>query len=628
MVNLKKRPETVAKLPKHGHDLSKRILFTSSVGQLLPVLYDYLNPGDSIRVSREIFTRTQPLKTPAFVRMTEHVDYFFVPMKQINSYFGNAFYGISDFTNPNDSTSPNTWHAPQVSPKLNLSDIRTALFAGLKAGTGANSNSYFSTHYDEFGVPVESNVLRLCSMLGYSENVLQDITSIQGGTIPFVNLNLFAVYQKIFMDYYRLTDWTANNPYSYSLNSYLKNGSFQPALDSIKGSYGEGMFRLRYRPLKKDFFTNVYPSPLFANGSSVSAYSNSLIHSSSISDEGSMILSTLGVNKQFPYSVNGGVSDAGNGGYTDDTLYSHGGDEEGQDFPVTVSGLRTLFAWDRMMRITQRGGKHYDSQTLAHYGYKVPQGVSDEVYYIGSHSNRIQIGEIAATATTSGTGPTSTLGELAGRGASAQSSDGFKKFVAPCHGYFMAIYSCVPDVDYAAQGIDRINTYCSINDYYHPEFDRVGMVPMYKFEFLYNQTYARDGQFKPPVALSAIIGWNYRYYELKMKPDTVHGAFNYNLKNWVSTRNNTFLSDSNSPVFGSAGFYVSPRYLDNIFEWNFVPSSVNGVQVASTLTQITPLGEEVYYSESPVFTYDPLLHCIDFKYYKSSCMSPYGLPRI
>lgn len=627
MVNLKKRPSTKANLPRHGHDLSTRVGFSSSVGQLIPVLYDWLNPGEAITVNRSIFTRTVPLKSPAFVQLTEHVDYFFCPMMQINTYFGNAYYGISDFINPNDSVSSSGFSAPQVAPTCTLSDIRAALFSGLKANS--SNSMLLSTHYDEFGVPVESNTIRLLIHLGYSDNLIQNITSQTSTTIPAINLNLLAVYQKIFMDYYRLTDWTPNNPFAYSLNHLFKSGSYQSAIDSIKGSYGEGMFRLRYRPLKKDFFTNVFPTPLFTQGVSVSSYTNSLPSFDTITNKSSYILSTLGVNMEFPWTSSfGGVSDGGND--MTDVFQQHDGDENGASFPVSLSMLRTMYAWQRLASITQRASKHYDSQTLAHFGFKVPQGVSNEVYFLGSHSNRLQIGEVVSTATTGTSGSTSSsvLGQLAGRGVGSDSGSKPIKFVAPCHGYMMAIYSAVPEVDYASSGLDRLNTYNSINDYYHPEFDNIGMVPMYKFEFIYNPVYANleTPMQDTPKITSDIIGWNYRYYELKMKPDRIYGSLNYAFKNWASTRNNTFLADNNSPVFGGAGFYCSPRYLDNIFEHGFITPSISGIPVLLQQDGLTPTSH--VYSPSPVFDYDPLLHIIDFKYYKSSYMSPYGLPRI
>ena len=51
MPSILKTPSHSAKLGRHGHDMSRRLLFTSSFGHLLPVMFDYLSPGDKIRIN-------------------------------------------------------------------------------------------------------------------------------------------------------------------------------------------------------------------------------------------------------------------------------------------------------------------------------------------------------------------------------------------------------------------------------------------------------------------------------------------------------------------------------------------------------------------------------------------------
>ena len=97
MANIFQKPAHRAQLPKNGFDMSQRHPFTSSVGHLLPVYYDYLAPGEKIRISANLFTRTQPMKSTAMARITEHIEYFFVPFEQLFSLFGSVYYGIDDY---------------------------------------------------------------------------------------------------------------------------------------------------------------------------------------------------------------------------------------------------------------------------------------------------------------------------------------------------------------------------------------------------------------------------------------------------------------------------------------------------------------------------------------------------
>lgn len=608
MSKLFKQQQSVSKLGKHGHDLSRRLCFTSSCGQLLPVLFDYLSPGDSVNIQSNLFTRTQPLKTPSFVRLDEHIDYFFVPMHLIDSYFGNAFYGINDFSNGNDSLSADTFKAPVSMCLLDLKDVESVLkeFSAHKDVMQVG-DEYSSEHLDEYHIPLQSNLVRLFSHLGYGEKVC----GIANDSVirPSFKVNVYPlfVYQRIFSDYYRDTEYTSNNPYLYNLNSYYKNNNLLVQLRNMfQGK--DSPFKLRYHGTKKDYFTSFKPTPVFGQ-SQVNSYGST---NPDLNPQG-MILSSYGIspeyNRNHPNnSQNSGVFSLGiNGNYTALTSTSTA--------YVDLAAIRTAYAMDKMNRITAKNGKHYDKQTLAHFGIDVPSGLSNEVVYLGSHSQLLNIGEVVSTATTGSGSDSSVLGELAGRGASSSTSKPIK-YTAHCHGFIMAIYSSVPDIQYSSFGVDRINQYANISDFYHPEFDRLGMQPIYDTEYTYHVDES-----------PTFIGWQYRYIELKTSYDKVIGSFNYTLQDWVPTHNNTFINgtyDVNEDTDIITLFkYVSPNYLDNIFSVPFEPpylTSDDNHKVWAVK------GKSQMIVPSPVFERDPLLHSLQFKYYKSSCMSPYGEP--
>lgn len=87
----------VAKLGRSSFDMSKEIKFTSSCGDLLPIYYDYLSPGEQINIGTSIFSRTKPLATPAFTSIKEYVDYFFVPFRQLSQIIENKITNVPDF---------------------------------------------------------------------------------------------------------------------------------------------------------------------------------------------------------------------------------------------------------------------------------------------------------------------------------------------------------------------------------------------------------------------------------------------------------------------------------------------------------------------------------------------------
>ena len=87
-MSILKKPSTRATLRHYGHDMSFRRSFTATTGMLLPVMWDYLNPNESIRVNESIFFRTQPLKTAADVCLSAKIRI----LKQITTEFIQAWH--------------------------------------------------------------------------------------------------------------------------------------------------------------------------------------------------------------------------------------------------------------------------------------------------------------------------------------------------------------------------------------------------------------------------------------------------------------------------------------------------------------------------------------------------------
>lgn len=618
MVSILKSPKTKARLSYNGFDLSKRVLFTSSVGQLLPVLYDYLSPSEKISINSSLFTRTQPMRTSAFVRITEHIDYFFVPVKLINSYFSSMYYGIQDFGSSLLPYEPDVSHnaydskMPPSYPMLTNDNLVTLIDDALSE---TSVGGFYLTKYtDSFGCPLLYNFFRLASMLGYSEKLANVLHTENNVTwLPNLNLNLFYCYQKIFSDYYRLTDWLPNDTDQWSMDKLMKVfdtdnydlfRNWLPTYTSTTSNFKSSPFELHYRPFKKDFFTNVKPSPLFSVYQSASGLGLQQIIGGDIGN-------TEISNPTDWQSIYGAR----------DNQFTHGSLTDSPfnvTFNNTLSSLRVAFAWEKYLGITNRAGAHYDRQTLAHFGYSVPKGISDEVYYLGSHSSVLKIGEVVGSATTD----KSVLGEIAGRGLGVSGKQKTIKFTAPCHGYLMAIYSAVPEADYNAYGLDRLNTYSKPQDYYHPEFDRLGMQPVFGWQSFVGSV--------PSSNYNQIIGWQYRYSELKSKYDTIHGAFNYTLRDWVAPRQANTYTYNGVPSTGQfsfgnwvyTNFFISPSQLDSIFLVNFLPTySSTGYPVFDDV-------DSEDRTLSRVFENDPLLHSLDFRYYKTSPMSTYGLPNL
>lgn len=667
-----------AKLSHYPHDLSSNYQFTSSFGHILPVMWDHLDPGDRVQIGSDVFTRTQPLKSPAFVRCTEHVYYFFVPTKLIDGYTDSAYHGIRDIVSSAlYSTNPLS-HQPSLPLKVAVSDFHNfrdqmLLFGSIDhggfsylcslAGEGKLNQScgyYIPTaggYLNAYGIPFIWDTLRLMSMLGYGQNLLNQpkisSTSFNHSfaTLKF-DLHPLYAYQRIWFDYFRRDDWSPLLPCAVNMDYFTLNG-ISPGYSNLGDDGTSGNpFVLRYHPLKRDYFTSVIPSPLFDAANSISSY-GSVSDSTEINnakvDPATLIQSSLGIDVK-------GVSDALLEKTSPQSMFQSSVSGTAQSIlfsSPTIAQLKLAYAYDRLQSITRKAGKHIDAQVLAHFGFNMPEGVKDEVYYIGQTDTPLQIGEVVSTATTGAGDDSSVLGELAGRGLASTRDGRLHNFVAPCAGYLMALYACIPDVDYASVGIDQRLLETSANKLPRPEFANLGYQPLYGIEAITNPYVSPDfitnasTSFTDP---TLILGWVPRYQPYKLRYDRVSGAFLHTLSDW-----------SMKFVFGSGTtllphqFYCSPCILDTIFALSYLPPSVNftakdfpsktagdftpkagayyclsvgSIPVAGSLVTYFDLSKQhtsdVAFNPSLMYSRDPLLHNLHITYHKINYMSPHG----
>ena len=591
----------VASLPKHGFPMSQPFDFTSSCGHLLPVYFDQLNPGEKFRYSCDLFTRTQPLSSPANVEIDEYIDVFFVPLKKISSAADNILFQISDF--PSSSLPPISTDV--VLPLLDLSKIGVDI-------AGGGSNTYLGTYsaglsdLGNYAVYFESYIagmLRLFDHCQVDPTVLfADQSGVDAPYRPMISPAVFACYQAIFYDYYRLSNWKNNQVYAYNLDAgYSGLDILASGMPWATPFALRELLQLRYRSWYKDYFTNVFPSPLI---SSAGLSSNAISNFRNVNQ-------WLAEANLAPILPTGPIDVSGNSTTLAPGLPSSY-DASILNKRLSAASLRTMFAVDKLLKITGRAGKHYDDQVLAHFGFNVPKGYSNEVVHLGTHHQQIHIGEVISTADVYGGG---SLGELAGKGYGKQSGEIVNSFVAPCHGYVMAIYSCVPKISYIG-GINKIHTMTKRYDWFIPELDNLGMQPLFAYEL--------NALATSPTSRAA---WQIRYAQMKSKypratyafkssGDLVGGVSNDGpFAEWVITDFYPFSGTSFQSIpYGR--LLVSPCMLSQLTLVAYTP---------------TPTGSDLYDGNTlapipeALYATDPLIHHLKQSVSKISGMSIYGL---
>ena len=607
MNSLLKNPSHVAQIGYNGFNMEQIVDFTSSTGMLLPIYFDILNPGDKVKCNAFAKVRTQPLSAPAEFEARVRLDWFAVPIEQIYKYFGDMYYNIQDI----DSSFVNSGviqngYFPSRFPYFNW----RASNSGYKLWYNLFLDMYQDYHEDDtvkdFGFTGEAGILqklngylRVMDCLGLPVSDMFTKEDISDQDFSFTPL-LACVYQKIYFDYYRLSDREANDPHSYNLDKYFVQGT-----NLLTTNADIDLFRLRYIPYKKDFFTNKFVSPIQGTADIGSAKRNvqqfnmwlsNTSFSTSIFDSGADYSTVDSPVK--PTTVYGSSTGEGLSGDADFTAGS-----------FNAANIHALFAMEKALEITRRSAKHYDAQTLAHWGVEVPKGIAGEVIYLGSQTQPFVVGDVVSTAATED----EELGTLAGKGYSAPSADGSNNkpitFESNCHTILMCVYSVQPTNRYTQRGIDKLNCYIQWSDFLHPEYDNLGMQPLFPYQIsIYGQWQNED------------YDWQYSFSELKIKANRVFGNVHNDgtLSDWVPQID---AKNEAMPTTILESFWCRPDFLNGSLAYkyglNWLFESYEGGG------QTNYRFKENFYAL--LYERDPLINSVAFECVKSSKMSKYGL---
>lgn len=505
-----------ANLQRNAFDLSFTSKFTASVGMLLPCFCKEVNPNEHFRINPEMFLRTVPLNSAAYVRLKQYCEFYFVPTRLLWRSFPQFIAGTSNqfsaaISDGSQFSSVPTW------------DFNTMLKLLTTSGN------------DTCGYPFKYGAVRLLDLLGYGVNVSNVDTLIAANsTKPFkfkVSPFRMLAYQKIYSDYYRNALYESIDVENFNVD----NSSPSTSVASQTAS----MMYLRYRDWKKDYFNAVCPS-----------------------FQGSEFMQSQFSPIVFPVAgqdVNANPTSWGNKNDTYQGGLSINQPSGGSSAGITVANLRSAYALDKLYRlmISAKDGS-YSEQMKVRFGVESPDD-DWKSKFIGAIDAPVTIGDVTTTSDTYD--ESSQIGAIPGTlyGNGWSQSRGNIDFTAKEHGIIMGIFSILPECDYQSDQIDAFNTKLKREDFFVPEFADLGKqpTPIYQFKF------TKDTD------MSKVLGWNLRYSEYKTSLDMVHGVFNsddkfqnqsYNA--WVAPRNQTLAQYSNGATVSF--FKALPSVLNQI----------------------------------------------------------------
>lgn len=597
---------------RSGFDLSRRICFTSKAGELLPVYYKLVYPGDKFQIRHQLFTRTQPVNTAAYTRIREYLDWYFVPLRLISKNLPQALMNMQN--NPVQASGIGT-------NKIVTNDIPYCALGSYNEGYSHNiwSLLYYMYHGNSaigldvpvsnfFGFNAGTCGAKLAMMLRYGNFVPSNFTSntegdmslglssdpnfsLQGYNTHYsVNILPFAAYQKIYADHFRISQWEQNEPYTYNFDWY----SGGPVFQSLTGSAANAalkdyvsdnnIFTLRYANWPKDLFMGVMPNSQLGDVSVVDILPASSDSSPLIGDV--VAVTTDNVNATGLIAMNRttepGVFNMRPARTPDtDTVLRTVISNPSLQASFSVLQLRMAEAVQRYREVSQVADQTARDQIYAHFGVSLSPALSDTCFRIGGSASNIDISEVVNN-NLAGENQADIMGKGVGSG------QGGTNFSSDEYGILMAIYHVVPLLDYVITGQPQDLLYTNTADLPLPEFDSIGMQSLHFGRFFNYKTVAFSAD-----PTDSVMGYTPRFIDLKTDYDEVYGAFRSTLKSWVAPLDpdylskwvtSTILPGESTPTYSlNYGFFkVNPSVLDSIFKVK-ADSSMDTDQFLSSL---------------------------------------------
>ena len=567
MKSIKNKPH------RDGFDLSRKFAFSAKLGELLPVFVEDVMPGDKFKINADWFTRTQPVTSPAYTRFGEYYDFFFVPYHLLWRYFPQFVIQTNDdnwATGIQSKSNQFTQH-PYISSIELLNTIRNANTYDTTSGTPIKSVVYKDLNNQAFSY----GALKLLEYLGYGKTATQNyaLTDSIHVTAPLssaaastnvgnVALNPFplAAYQKVYMDFFRNSQWESPSPFAYNFD-YLNGSSMKvPLPQSASGNqdfYNNGLLTLRYTNYNKDYFLGRLPEKQFGS----EALAAPLISSYGRVYKEAQVFSTGGTLMTTMIAPNTNGSNISIGYFNSNN--------NGSPVGIGALALRQAEFLQKWKEITQSGGTDYVSQIQKHFGVKPNNDMAHRSTYIGGFDNKFGIDEVVNTNLSSSSYETN----LAGKGVNA--GHGTLDFDVKEHGIIIGVYHMSLLPEYTTQMTDKFMTKTMPTDYVIPEMDNIGMQSVYAREFAgYLTPYSSANKEK----MESIIGYVPRYAEYKTHVDKVGGVFSSSLTNWVTPLNKisaTQIQNGNTDFVDDTFFYkVDSAILNNVLAVN-VDSTVD-----------------------------------------------------
>lgn len=587
----------------HGFSLDRRSVFSVKAGMLNLA---YLLPciqGDHHEIEPTSFIQTDGFNQANFTRMSQHLDFYFVPYTAIKSQFHEWFQQTTDPVN-----SMFAYHSVDSSdflPYVNLARLIIALSYAQSVYHRSDLDnfeqsftepvlSYCGTNFlsslqsfsnplkykdlfvdstgssekvklDKFGYPIFLNTIRLLDQARYgnylpvlslpiftgNKDVMQDrVSDVRGMAQDFeqvflpsidvdVNILALAAYQAVCHNYYVNTYYERPDTFAYNFDDVIETGDITLSNMTVSRSTGNTAL---FSMNYRPWKKDIFLSALPSpqfGDVSVVTVLSDVVQRK----DGGSVSGGLQLN-----SVNGQLSLGSN--YWRSSLV-------GNFSVIDQVKAEALQYWRQQVG---RAGYRTADRFRATFG-KEP-GFDPQVLPVPIGSMYSQINKDTVVGTSG-----DDFGDKRATGSSLLQNERIE-FDCPSFGVIIGLLSVLPEADYDAFGIDKHHTYFEPFDFPTPQLQNLGLVPLNVRQLtVYSDAYYSGNNYD--------LGYVPEYSEDKSAIDLLHGEFSSmpaslmrhlkvspvgSFASYVSSR-----VDMESFVGTTRQFYVDPAVLDNLF---------------------------------------------------------------
>lgn len=476
----------------------QRVLTTMNTGQLVPLFFDEILPGDTVKVDMASLVRMATPLHPVMDNAFLDVHFYFCPMRLTWEHAKN-FFGENTASPWIPSVS---YTIPQISiPTSGGDGVYNSTVAGFAKGTlgsyltgtvARNSDTISALPFRAYCL-IWNNYYRDQNVFSPVNVSLGDSTTTGSNAGVAVNAGVA---------------WTTG------YNSYINNGTYVTAAQTGAALLPVCRFH--------DAFSSVLPGP--QKGPSVTMPLGTLapiVNDTSLAFSGvspAWYTTATGSSAATGYAVATSLG-TGNSTYTGTTpsnMYTHLAADLSNATAATVNQLRNAFMVQRFYEKLARGGSRYFEMIKAFFDVRVPDATVQIPEFLGGKRIPINITQVAQTSATDDSLTDYTpLGSLSAYSLTTDTeSDVFAKSFTE-HGFLFAV-CCIRTEHSYSQGMNRYWFKKTLTDFYLPTFANAPEQPVYTRE-LYVTGTSSD---------STVFGYQEAWYEYRYSPTIVSGEFN------------------------------------------------------------------------------------------------------